>query len=103
MAGRFQPQEELLPQPPANNLLGSILVTIFCCPPFGLVAIIYGLQVGSKFKKGDEDGAQHAADMSEKWMYAGVGVAILIFIIRFGFFLVGYFFGSKGVPSTAGR
>jgi len=103
MAGRFQPQgDDVGPLPPSNNLLGSVLVTIFCCLPFGIVAIIYGLQVGPKFKKGDEDAAQHAADMSEKWMYAGVGAAILLALIRFAIFLFNVFFGPKtGVSSRS--
>lgn len=103
MAGRFQVQaDDLPPQPPANNLLGALLVTIFCCAPFGLIAILYGVQVGPKFKKGNEAGAQHASDMAEKWTYAACGAAVLIAAAVVGFRVFMFFFGPKtGVPSNA--
>ena len=102
MAGRFDPQSELGPQLPANNLLGSILVTLLCCLPFGIVAIVYGLQVKPRFKQGDYDGAQRASDMSEKWMYASVGVSILVGLATLAWFVFNHFFASKsgGAPSS---
>lgn len=102
MAGRFDPQgDDVVPVPP-NNLLGSVLVTLFCCMPFGIVAIVYGLQVGPKFKKGDEAGAEKASDMSEKWMYAAVGSFVLIFLATVAYAVFQRFFGPKTGVSLAG-
>ena len=35
--------------PPDNKLVWSILVTLFCCLPFGIVAIIKSAEVNSKW------------------------------------------------------
>lgn len=101
MAGRFDPQgDDVVPVPP-SNLVGAVLVTLFCCLPFGIVAVVYALQVGPKFKSGDEQGAEHASDMSEKWMYASVGSSVLLFLAYIAYAVFQYFFGPKtGVPST---
>ncbi len=47
--------------PPANNLVLAILVTIFCCLPLGIVAIVFAAQVNSKWAMGDADGARESA------------------------------------------
>ena len=72
---------------PKNYLIESILVTIFCCLPLGIVGIVYASQVNSKFTSGDYEGAQLASDDAKKWMkwgaISGIIVAVLyvIFII----------------------
>ncbi len=68
------------PEKPSSSLLGSILVTLFCCFPLGLVAVVYGILVHTRWGAGDQQGARRAADMAERWMYASVGVAVLLFI-----------------------
>ena len=44
-----------LQSPPKNYLVESILVTIFCCMPFGVVGLVFAAQVNSKFEAGDVD------------------------------------------------
>ena len=39
-------------------LVQSILVTVFCCLPFGIVGIVFASQVSSKLAAGDIAGAQ---------------------------------------------
>lgn len=76
--------------PPKNYLIESILVTLFCCLPLGIVSIIYATQVNSKFNAGDTQGAIEASDNAGKWMKWGLfaGIAVLaiyaIFIFAFG-------------------
>ncbi len=65
-------------KPPAF-LVSSIFVTILCLP-FGLVAIGYGVAVHTRWRAGDQRGADHASDMAEKWMYGGIGAAFLVFV-----------------------
>jgi hypothetical protein len=64
---------------PPSYFISSIIV-LFLCLPFGLIALLYGLTVQTKWRSGDERGAIHSSDMAEKWMYGGVGAFILIFI-----------------------
>lgn len=48
-----------------NYLVQSILVTLFCCLPFGVVAIIYAAQVNSKLQVGDYEGAVKASNTAK--------------------------------------
>lgn len=75
--------------PPKNYLVESILVTIFCCLPLGIVGIINAAKVNSAWASGDYDGAQHAADEAKKWTKWGfiiglVGVVVYVLLIIFG-------------------
>lgn len=73
--------------PPQNYLIESILVTIFCCQPFGIVGIVFASQVNSKFAAGDIEGAQRASDDAKKWMKWGLISGLIIgtlFLIIYG-------------------
>lgn len=69
--------------PPNNYLIPAILVTLFCCLPGGIVAIINATQVNSKYAAGDVAGAQAASANALKWVKisAGVGIALIIISI----------------------
>lgn len=62
-------------------MAGSVAVTILCCFPFGLVAIYYGFLVMRRWKAGDVEGAKHASEMGEKWMYAAIGMAVILVLL----------------------
>lgn len=47
---------------PPTYLWGAILVTIFCCQPVGIVAIVYSLLVRSRFNSRDYAGAENASN-----------------------------------------
>ncbi|MBO0359427.1 CD225/dispanin family protein [Hymenobacter sp. BT186] len=63
--------------PPKNWLVEAILVTIFCCLPFGIVAIINSANVNSRLAVGDYAGAQEASQNAGKWVKYGLIGAIL--------------------------
>jgi hypothetical protein len=54
--------------PPDNKLVWSILATLFCCLPFGVVAIIKSAEVNSKWSAGDVAGANQSAADAGKWI-----------------------------------
>lgn len=67
-----------------NHLVWAILVTLFCCLPLGIPAIIYACQVDEKLRKGDLTGATESSKNAKTfcWIAFGVGLAIIaIFII----------------------
>lgn len=75
--------------PPKNWLVESILVTIFCCLPFGIVAIINAAKVNSLVAVGDYAGAQAASKDAGKWVKygliaAGIGTAIYLLLMVLG-------------------
>lgn len=75
---------------PKNYLIESILVTIFCCLPFGIVGIVFAAQVNAKFDAGDYEGAIKTSKEAKKWMNLGlisglvIGLFYLIFIFALG-------------------
>lgn len=75
---------------PKNYLVESILTTLFCCLPLGIVAIINASKVNSEYDKGNHEAAQKASDDAKKWMKYGliagivVGVLYLIFMFAMG-------------------
>jgi hypothetical protein len=79
------------PVQPKNYLVESILVTLFCCLPLGIVAIISASKVDSRYASGDFDGAQQASDEAKKWMKYGLigGVVFIVLYLIFVFAMVG--------------
>ena len=74
---------------PKNWLVESILVTLFCCLPFGIAGIVFASQVNAKFAAGDYAGAMQASRDAGKWtkigFFVGIGVGVLYAIMMFGF------------------
>lgn len=68
------------PSAPAvpNYLVQSVLVTLCCCMPFGVVAIVYSSNVNSKLAVGDIAGAQEASRKAKMWAWIAFGAGALI-------------------------
>lgn len=74
------------PTPPAgaqipNYLWQSIVATICCCPPLGIVGIIFAAQVNSKIAQGDIAGARAASQKAKMFTLIGVIVGVVVAII----------------------
>jgi hypothetical protein len=59
-----------------NYLVFAILVTVLCCLPFGIPAIVYAAQVNGKLQAGDIAGAQAASKNAKMWCWIAFGVGI---------------------------
>ena len=76
--------------PPKNYLVEAILVTLFCCLPFGIVGIINAARVENAFYSGDETEAERLSREALKWskigLFAGSGVLVfyILFVVLFG-------------------
>lgn len=68
-------------KPPKTWLVESILVTLFCCLPFGIAGIVNAARVESKFYSGDIDGANKASAEAKKWTSVSFWVGLAIGII----------------------
>lgn len=60
-----------------SGLVQAILVTLFCCLPFGIVAIVYAARVSGLAAAGDIAGAQEAARKSNTWAWVSFGVGMV--------------------------
>lgn len=70
---------------PPNYMWQAIVVTLFCCLPLGIPAIIYASQVDTMKYRGDIDGARLASAKARFWflLSAGVTVGIILLIVLF--------------------
>lgn len=68
---------------PPTHLVWAILVTIFCCQIFGIVAIVYSAQVESRWSRGDYAGAKKASSTSLTWILVSIGAGFLCAIVYF--------------------
>lgn len=76
---------------PKTWLVESILVTLFCCLPFGIVGIIKASQVDSLFNSGNYDGALQASRDAGKWTKLGFFISLAVYVIYFALVLAGVF------------
>ena len=66
-----------------NHLTKAILVTLFCCLPFGIVSIVNASSVNGKLQAGDDDGAIEASSKADQWANWGIGVGLVFGLIYF--------------------
>jgi hypothetical protein len=73
------------PQPqgaqPGSHLVFAILTTLFCCLPFGIVAIVKASQVNGLWASGRYPEAQAASDSAKKWAMWSLIAGIVVFVI----------------------
>lgn len=78
------------PPPPAGgsatvpNYLVPAIISIFCCWPLAIPAIIFATQVNGKVQAGDIAGAQDASKKAKMFSFIAIGLGllgILIYII----------------------
>ncbi|MBR6470536.1 MAG: CD225/dispanin family protein [Victivallales bacterium] len=70
-------------RPPFNShLFSSILLTIFCCPPSGIVAIVYAVKAIYQRRIGNDDLASAYAKRAAIWMWLGpIAWGLLIIVL----------------------
>lgn len=72
------------PRPlPDNYLVWSIAVTLLCCLPTGIVAIVYSSKVNSLHRNGQYQEAKDAANSAKSWIWGSVALGIAIGVIAF--------------------
>lgn len=83
--------------PPANipnYLVQSILVTLFCCLPFGIVAIVFAAQVNGKLQSGDIQGAMQASSQAKMWCWISLGLWAVGAVLYVGLIILGALAGG---------
>lgn len=76
-------QQKVLAVKPDSNLVWAILSTLFCCMPFGVVAIVYAAKVDSLWSTGKNQEAYDASESAKKWAMASLIAGLIIFVIYF--------------------
>ena len=70
---------------PENYLVWSILSTVFCCLPLGIVSIVFSAQVSSKWQMGDQAGALESSRKAKQFALWStiIGAVLIVLIIVF--------------------
>src|SRR6185295_2284123 len=75
------------PPPPAGgsatvpNYLVPAIISIFCCWPLAIPAIIFATQVNGKVAAGDIAGAQDASKKAKTFSFIAIGIGVAIWLI----------------------
>jgi hypothetical protein len=68
---------------PANvpNYLVPAIISLFCCFPLGIVAVIFAAQVNGKVATGDIAGAMDSSKKAKMFSFIALGLGVLCIII----------------------
>ena len=70
-------------------LIPSVLVTMFCCLPLGIVSIIYAAGANDALSKGDFQLAREKASGAKTWFFVALACGILSNLLGIFFWLLG--------------
>jgi len=80
-----------------NYLWQSICVTVLCCMPFGVPAIIYAAKVDGLQARGDTAGALAASKTAKMWCWVAFGCGLAFILLYVGIMI---FAGVSGASSS---
>lgn len=81
-SGAYPPQYQLgygTPQtvPPKTHLVDAIIVTVCCCVPFGIVAIVYAAMAKSSINGAHWDLAREYAGKARMWTWIALAAGLI--------------------------
>ena len=77
-------QSSYEPEKPVNwvpYLVLSIITTVCCCLPFGVVGIVYATKINSAMNAGNYEEAQRSAKTAKIWIIVAAAVGVIANII----------------------
>jgi uncharacterized membrane protein YvbJ len=74
-------QVQMPAEPIPNYLVQAILVTVCCCLPFGIPAIVFAAQANAKAAVGDIQGALDASDKAKTWTWVSFGCGLVFTLV----------------------
>ena len=78
------------------NYLVPAIVSIFCCWPLGIVAIIFAAQVNGKVAAGDLAGAADASKKAKLFSFIAIGIGVVVGLIYLLLTILGIGLGALG-------
>lgn len=86
-----------MPQKPVNwvpYLILSIISTLCCCLPFGVVGIVFSAKINSAMMAGNLEEAQNNAKMARIWIIVSFAIGLLTWLIYMVLIVTGAVSGS---------
>lgn len=66
-----------------DHLIKSIIATVCCCIPFGIVGIVYAARVEALLRKGNRAAAEDAGRKAGLWSNLAIGEGIVVNTLAF--------------------
>ena len=89
--------------PPASGAPASVpnylvlaIITLICCLPLGIVAVVFAARVNGQVQAGDTAGALESSRKAKLFSFIGLGVGIAWWIICFAMGLLSGILGALG-------
>jgi hypothetical protein len=83
-----------------SYMLQAVLSTIFCCAPFGIVAMVYAAKVNTLKEEDDIEGALRASQKARKWCKVSLITQLSIVAVYLLFALVVSLFAIFSKPPS---
>jgi hypothetical protein len=80
-------QQWMPPPPPTDvpanvpNYLVPAIISLFCCCPLGIVAVIFAGQVNGKVASGDIAGAVDASKKAKLFSFISIGIGLAVGLV----------------------
>jgi len=82
------------------NYLVLAIISLFCCLPLGVVAIIFAAQVNGKVAAGDTAGALDASKKAKMFSYISIGLGLAGILCYVLLLILGIGMGVAGSASS---
>lgn len=80
------------------NYLVPAIISIFCCWPLAIAAIIFATQVNGKVAAGDVAGAEDASKKAKLFSFIAIGIGLLFYVVMgliYGVAIIAAISGSR--------
>jgi hypothetical protein len=74
---------------PSDYLVLSIVITVCCCPPFGIPAIVFAAKSREQKKRGEIEEARKSAQTARVFCIVGIVLGLVFSLIYLLFMLLG--------------
>ena len=71
-----------------SNYLIPAIISLICCMPLGIVAVIFAAQVNGKVQAGDIAGATDSAKKAKMFSFIGIGLGLAAIICYVLFWVI---------------
>ena len=78
------------------NYMVPAIISIFCCWPLAIPAIIFATQVNSKLAAGDTAGAEDSSKKAKMFSFIAIGIGVVIILIYVIMLILGVGLSAMG-------